>query len=343
VTAILFLSDTLIDHPAEQKAILRILQLVLKPSSISTEAASMLSAVLSMVAKPLEHSLRAYQRQEPKSQEVEPLLKALRDSLALSRRNGAADHTELEAWTGTANGGLAVAIRHTTQAFVQWSLNAGPSQMPTSYSHRQFLAALKMLGAPKVLDYLLDEIKQQHVGAGQGAVAFDIGCALVCAPDVTNSPDNNLMQLADGSAVPVQRRTTLVEALKIKAEDWKKIERTDAAMAEVVVRLYRKVEAQMTIQAPAPVELPTQLDLDAATQLDLDAATALDEAMAVAVAGAPGDAMVLDTSVDLGLGTGGDLSAFGAGSATSGGLDFQGDDIFGSLGPLEGWGDMELS
>ena len=339
VTAILFLSDTLVEHPAEQKAILRILQLVLKPSSISTEAASMLSAVLNMVSKPLDHSLRAYQRQEPKSQDVEPLLKALKENLALSRRNGAADHTELEAWTGTANGGLAVALRNTVQASVHWSLNAGPSQMPTSYSHRQFLAALKMLGAPKVLDYILEEVKQQHVGAGQGAVAFDVACALVCAPDVTNSPDNSLVPLADGTAVPMQRRTTLLEALKARAEDWKKIEKTDAALAETVVRLYRKVESQMTIQAPAPVVLPTQLNLDAST--------ALDEAMAVAAAAAaaaPADSILLDTSVDLGLDGGGDLSSFGAGSATpAGGLDFQGDDIFGSLDPLDGWGDIDMS
>ncbi len=120
ISAMLYLSDALwAERLAEQKAITGILQLILRPNSISNEASTMHSAVLNIVAKPLEHSLRAYQRQNPKSQDVEPLLRALKDHIPLSRRTGAADHVELEAWAATQGGGLAAAVRHLIQSFVQ--------------------------------------------------------------------------------------------------------------------------------------------------------------------------------------------------------------------------------
>ncbi len=77
------------ERAQEQRVIVKVLQLILQPSSISTEASAMHSAVLNIVAKPVEHTLRAYQRQNPQSQEVEPLLRALRQNILLSRRTGA--------------------------------------------------------------------------------------------------------------------------------------------------------------------------------------------------------------------------------------------------------------
>ncbi len=72
------------------------------------------------------------------------------------------------------------------------SLHPGGNAMPTAYSHRQFLASLKTLGAPQVLQAVLDEVKHQ-TESGSGGAAYDAACALVCAPDVTNDPDSQPM------------------------------------------------------------------------------------------------------------------------------------------------------
>ena len=184
--AITYLTNLLWVDRQHQKAILRILHFIVQPSAISSDASAMLSSVLNLVAKPLEHSLRAYQRQDPKSQEVEPLLRALKDSIPLSRRTGGADQNELENWSNTPNGGLVTAVRHTIHGLVQWGVQAGGiNATATSYTHRQILAAIRMLGAKRVLQLIYDEITQQ-AETGGGSVAYDVAIALVCAADVTN-------------------------------------------------------------------------------------------------------------------------------------------------------------
>ncbi|KAJ2905288.1 hypothetical protein MKZ38_005801 [Zalerion maritima] len=168
VTALTWLGTHLwVDRPAEQKAVIRILQLVLTPKSISSEATSLLGAVLTTVARPLDHSLRTYQRRDPKSQDVEPLLRSLRDFLPVSRRVVSANHNELESWA--ASRGLAAALRATVIGLVTWALGPDLNVMPTSYTHRQLLSALRFLGAKKTLSAMIDEIvKVVNAVAGNG-------------------------------------------------------------------------------------------------------------------------------------------------------------------------------
>ncbi|KAI1342622.1 mediator of RNA polymerase II transcription subunit 5 [Xylariaceae sp. FL0016] len=334
VMAITYMSNQLwTEKSPDQKAVIRILQLIILQKQGSTEAQSMLSAVLNIVAKPLEHGLRSYQRQDPKSQEIEPLLNAIKDNIRLSRRTAGAGHNELEAWSGTSNGGLAAAVRHTMQSFVQWGIHPGVNIMPTSYTHRQILAALKILGAKRLLHVILEEVKQQ-TEVVSGSIAHDVAVSLICAPDVTNVPPPTTMALPvdpNNPPVPPQTLLSLRAALKAEAADFKLIQKTDPAMAENVIRLYRRVEAQL--EMPQPTETMLQ-------------AAALDDALAAA----QNDGLVPnDASMSLDLGnTGSDLNLGGPDS--TGGLDFgTDDDIFGSLGGgggadlLEGWGDMELS
>ncbi|KAK0719808.1 mediator complex, subunit Med5 [Lasiosphaeris hirsuta] len=383
VPAILYLSNHLwADGPQGQRAIIRILRLILQPNSTSNEASSMLSSVLSIVAKPLEHALRAYQRQDPKSQEVEPLLKALKENLPLSRRTGGTDHNELESWTtsihgaggapgaaaaaaSAAGGGLTAAIRHTVQSLIQWAQNPPLNGMPAPYTHRQVLAALKILGAKHLLGILLDELKANmdsanNNGSGSSGVAYDVATAIICAPDVNNEARAAAAaeETAGAFATPQpkqQRRLTLREALKAEADDWKKIQKTDALMAETVVRLYRRVEAQMALPPPPDPAL-LQSDLEGLGVGDVGG-DALGDAMAAAAAAAAGDhtqsvadAMSLDTTgldgvgMDLGLGAGdlGGLSATGS----VGGLDLS-DDIFSGLSGTDfgtdfTWDSMDL-
>jgi mediator of RNA polymerase II transcription subunit 5 len=319
---------------ADQKSVITILQLILLNKKGSDEAQTMLSAVLNIVAKPLEHSLRSYQRQDPKCQEIEPLLSAIKDNIRLSRRTAGAGHNELEAWTGTANGGLAASVRHTLQSFVQWSLHPGINMMPTSYTHRQILAAHRIIGARRLLCLVLDEIKQQ-TDAGSGSVMYDIATALICAPDATNVPPPDVLTFV----VP-QTRISLRAALKAEAEDFRLIQKTDPALAEHVVRLYRRVEAQLVIPQPAE------------TMLQGGLISGLDENGAAALAVVQGDELMAgDANLHLDLGSAGSDLDLTGGADSTGGIDFgTHDDFYGSLGAggsgadlLEGWDGMDMS
>ncbi|KLU88418.1 hypothetical protein MAPG_07403, partial [Magnaporthiopsis poae ATCC 64411] len=156
VPAIIYLCNHLwVDRSDEQKAIIRILQLILAPSSISNEASTMLSSVLCMVAKPLDNALRTYQRQDVKNQDIDPLLRILKAHVPVSRRTGAADNNELDQWTNTPGGGISQAVRHTFRGLVSWSLAPpDPERNPTAYTHRQMLVALRLMRARNLLRLL---------------------------------------------------------------------------------------------------------------------------------------------------------------------------------------------
>ncbi|KAI1214580.1 Med5-domain-containing protein [Annulohypoxylon truncatum] len=345
VPAILYMSNQLwielsnINHNAEHKAVLKILQLILLTKQGSTESQAMLASVVNIIAIPLEYGLRSYQRFDPKSPAIEPLLKAMRDNLRLSRRTASAPNNELEAWTQTANGGLTALIRHMIQGFVTWSAHPGLNVMPTSYTHRQILVALKMHGAKRFLYTILEEVKS-HTEAGHGSIAHDVATALICAPDVTNMPPPGetalLMDSSNHPVVPPQLRISLRAALKAEAEDCKTIQKSDPVMAEIIVRLYRKVEAQMHV--PPPTESMLQGEL---ANLGLgENAAALGDALAAA---AQNDGLQDEASMSLDLGGGSDMGHLG-GDSGHGGLDFgSADDMFGGLTGgagadlLDGW------
>jgi mediator of RNA polymerase II transcription subunit 5 len=310
----------------------------------------MLSTVLTIVAVPLEGALRSYLKQDPSNQDIEPLLRALRENIPLSRRTGEAENNDLETWCSTAGGSLITMVRHSMQGLIQWCLHSSMNGMPPSYTHRQMIVATKMVGAKCLLAAILEELKQQ-TEAGTGGVAYDIATAMICAPDVTNeasllqSPPMALLDESGQVPAQLQRRIPLRAALKHAAENWNKTQKSDASMAEVVVRLYRRVEAQM---APPPEPQPGMLETNMALDVVGDA-NALDDAIAAAAAaagdGVGGDALTLDTSgVDhLGMGGGdaaGDLGGLTSAGNSAGGLDLTEQDIFGNLGDP---GDFNLS
>lgn len=337
IPALLYLCHRLsIDQRDEQTAVIKILQLIVPPNSISNEEASgMLSCVLNIVAVPLEGALRSYLKQDPRNPGIEPLLRALRESVPLSRRTGGADNNELETWSGTAGGSLTAMVRHIMQSIMQWCQNPAPGNgIPPSYTHRQVIVATQMVGAERLLSAMLEELKQQ-TEAGNGSVAYDVATALVCAPDVTNDASLLLqpttMPLLDEAGhmpAQLQRRIPLRAALKHAAGNWKKIQKTDPSMAEIVVRLYRRVEAQMALPQPS-----------LAQNLALDVGNAELNAIAAAAAADQGDHLTLDTSVDMGMGGGADLNLASAANSAVG-LDMSEQDIFGALSDT---GDFNLS
>lgn len=326
----------------EQKSIVKALQLLLTPISISGEASAVLSAVKNLVAQPLEHALRTYQRQDPRNQEIEPLLRSLRESIPLSRRTGGAEHHEMESWAGSSSSGLSGAIRHTFQGLVQWSAQspgAGgvggvvavvPNAMPASYTHRQLIAGQRIVGVSRLLRLLMEEIRQQSE-LGNASVAYDVAAAVIAAADSTNElpPPPNLLDATASVMQPPLRPLGLREALKTAAEGYKQLLKHDPFLAEATVRLHRRVEALL---APPPPQVMLQT-----TDMPLDLSGA--EAMAAAVAGGA-DPMAVD-GLD---GTGLDMGSLGADLGGGAGAEA---DLFGgldttSLDMFDGWDSMDM-
>jgi mediator of RNA polymerase II transcription subunit 5 len=334
IPGITWLSSHLWESRGDANAVLQILAaLITNQGSISnnTEASQMLTAILNIVAKNLEHSLRWLQRAEPSRQDVEPLSKALRSSLGWERR-GASDHTELESWTASPGGGLIVAVKQTVANLVQWGLNPGININPSNYTHRQILVGVKMLGAKRILTAIIDEVKNQ-TETGNGSVVLDVASALICAPD-PQSWDSGApgVDILGAEIRPLQRRMNLRGALKNEAEAAPKTQKTDTFHAETVVRLYRKVEAQLLMPQQALMSHDALGALEGDINQALDSA-ALDGAMA-GVASLDGmgggDGMVIGDGMggdeDLMQGLmgsgGGDLLSVFAGGELGDGLGF---------------------
>ncbi|KAE8446984.1 hypothetical protein EG329_011466 [Mollisiaceae sp. DMI_Dod_QoI] len=325
IPGITWLSSHLWESRGDANAVIQILSaLITNPASISnnTEASQMLNAILNIVAKNLEHSLRWVQRSEPSRQDVEPLSKALRGHLGWERR-GASDHTELEAWTATPGGGLMVAVKHIVAVLVQWALTPTANTHPAAYTHRQFLAAMKIHGAKRLLDTILEEVKTQSE-AGNTSLVYDAACAIICSPDAASwDAGVQVDVLGTNTIQPLQRRLNLREVLKHEAQNAPKLHKTDPYMADTIVRLYRKVEAQLVMPQPAMLEHDALGGLDNDLHQALDSA-ALDGAMASAgmgMDGLDGDQVLgmNDSHADLmhGLMSGGDagdlMDGFGNG------------------------------
>lgn len=326
--AITFLSDYIWVDQKEQKSIVKALQLLLTPSSISGEASTVLSSVKNLIAQPLEHALRYYQRQDFRNQDIEPLLRSLKENIPLSRRTGGAEHHEMQSWASSSSSGLSGAIRHTIQGLVQWSLQPGVNVMPASYTHRQFIAGVRVIGPSRLLRLIMEEIRQQSE-LGNASVVYDVAAALVSATDSTNEAppvSSNLLDTAGTMQAPPLRPQGLRDALKTAAEGYKRLQEHDAFLAEATVRLHRHVE--MLLVMPQPQALLPTSDMP----LDLG-----DDALSAAVA-AGADPLAVDT-------TGLDMGGLGADLDLSGGA---GDgDLFGgldtSMDMFDGWDSMDMS
>ncbi|KAF5879332.1 putative mediator of rna polymerase ii transcription subunit 5 protein [Botrytis fragariae] len=254
IPGITWLSAHLWEARPQATYVLQILSALIKsPPSISNnmEASHLLNAILKIIAQNLEQSLRWLQRAEPHRHDIDSISKALESNVGWERR-GASKYSELEVWTATPGGGLTTSIKHTIVTLAQWGLqcdrNPGMQIMPASYTHRQVLAGLKILGAKRLLNTIIEEVKTQ-TEAGNGSVVLDIAISLICAPDSASFDSGSGIDIMSGNTPQLlQRRLTLREALKAEAENMPKVHKTDTFHAETVIRLYRRVEAQSVIQ-----------------------------------------------------------------------------------------------
>lgn len=296
--------------------ILQILHKIIRPTSISGDAQSMHGTILAITSRKLEKMLQTLKRRQPQRQDIEQLLQAVAPHLNYER-TAYSTMAELDQWTNLPGNTFKTSLRNTIRELVEWSSAATLTLNQPSYhryTHRQLFVGVRLLGAKKTLLAIIDEVKAQ-TEAGNGPLALDVAASLICAPSVENSP-----VAVDWMSAPVQApqqprtRINLREMLKSFYDD-EAPERitTDTATAETIVRLHRRVEAQLATAPPMPLhDLSTQIP---GTQLgvegmgDLPALDAADQAAA--------DAVVADITAQQ------DLDASGAGGMdlTSGAPD----------------------
>jgi mediator of RNA polymerase II transcription subunit 5 len=138
-------------------------------------------------------------------------------------------------------------LRNTFQPLVLWSTTPDINMTPASYTHRQVLVAVKMLGARNVIRTIIDEVKlQNQIQNGSGDLAFDIANTIICAPGATDglSPADGSM-LGGYSQQNFSGRLNLREALRLELEEASKMSSSDPTRAETIVCLHRRVEAQL--------------------------------------------------------------------------------------------------
>lgn len=197
------------------------------------------------------------------------------------------------------------AIKNTVSNLAVWSLNASqsaalvgtvaaPQPPPTQYSPRVMQLATRLTNPFEAVTAIIDEVKL-HTEPSSASMALDVATALICAPTAKNSP----LQLSWSTSpipAPIQSKTklNLRDALKVIFADAAALMKKDAAAAEMVIRLHRRVETLCTgaVSISAHDAAAAAMGNDAAVAAAVDAVAA-----AAAVAGA-GDAADPTSAVD---------------------------------------------
>ncbi|PGH16396.1 hypothetical protein AJ79_01727 [Helicocarpus griseus UAMH5409] len=228
---------------------LKILLALIKPSSISGEAQEIHRTVLLITAKSLEDQLKGVRTRHPSRTDIKPILEALEPYHSFQRR-GTARYGEVEGWAANpAGGGIVASIRNTFSSLVLWSTNPEISMTPPSYTHRQLVAGIRLVGAVRVLRGIIDELKLQ-TETGSGDFALDIAATLICAPLAESfAVERAAFHPLDPSkdAVPRCPILTLRDALVLERDSLPKLIDTDTLRAELIVRLNRRVDALATV------------------------------------------------------------------------------------------------
>ncbi|KAF1814494.1 Med5-domain-containing protein [Eremomyces bilateralis CBS 781.70] len=227
--------------------IIQILQKLFRSPSSSGDAPSMHATVLSISTSKLERLLLHYRRNLPSVQEIPALTELLKPHLHFERSR-MHQLGELDSWTSAPHN-LLVSIRSVVQSLANMDSSENEMVPSPQYNHRQLLLTVQILGAARVLQTIVDEVKHQ-TEFGRGAIALDVATSIICAPGlashVSADPHGSLPSGA------VNCLLSLRDALTLMRDQAKSmVKQKDLLGAETVVRLSRRVEAQMVPPAPA--------------------------------------------------------------------------------------------
>lgn len=252
------------DHD-DAEVLLQVLDKLLKPSSTSQETKAMHKTILGIIADPLYHSLQSLSQRKPGKKEVSPLMEILRPFLEQDRIPNS-NKTELSEWISTPDGGIGRFLRNVIQEQVAWVTNVGPTP-PPKHTHGLFIAGCDAIGVDAVLDAMVAELREQ-TGNGDGPFALDVCAAMICAPPANLPPP--LMALPSAPAQPQFGTPSVREALRLRSTNLQKLLHTSAADAEALVRLARRVDAQLTVTQMPQIALPMPIQDQAADQIMAD-------------------------------------------------------------------------
>ncbi len=193
---------------------------------MSSDSAAMHSAVLAIVAGPLEEALTHAQRVHKHRVDINPLIETLNAHIQQDNRKTKA-YTELETWATAPPMGLQTALSNSVNGLLSWCLteSSGATASPPNYTHRLVRSCIQLLGAQATLKSLVDEL-MSRISAGQEQsvdLLFDIVVSMVVAPQPNST-------------------TTLKEVLKIQYQEANELSKTNADRARIIVRLHRRVE-----------------------------------------------------------------------------------------------------
>ena len=220
-----------IGAPSSLDIIIPILNHLLKPPSISSDARVLHTSVLSSVAKDLEETLTYILQKHPTRQDIHPLLDTLRGYNAKHRKLATA-YTDVESWSSI-SGGLLGALKNRIRHLTQWDTSRADLSS-VQYVHRLLIMAQRLLGSEAVLDTLVDEILSVY-SAGSDMMLEMVDVSLNSILDV----------VAMIIAAPTPDRmvsTSLRGELRIKAGNAYEISKTDMPRAITLTRLHRRVE-----------------------------------------------------------------------------------------------------
>lgn len=310
--------------------LLQVLDKLLRPSSSSSETKAMHGAIVRIVAEPLYNSLQVLHQRQPDKKQASSLMNILKPHLN-QRRVVDANKAELNDWvTASKEEGMEVRIRAEVRNLVTWVTDIGPTP-PPKYTHRLFAYACTLIGVNRVRDSIAAELKEQ-TALGNGPQALDICSALICAPLAYSS--------RPGAA-------TVRDSLRLLTADVQGLLKLPGTLAEAIVRLSRRVEAQLAVsQMPQMAMAIPMPDQQAADQVmaelgltdDALAGTAADVTMdQVSALDATGsnefnnDALksVLDQAMEV---DGGGVAGMAGMAAGNSGMATDAQDIFGDLG-----------
>ncbi|KAL5440422.1 hypothetical protein PMIN06_009684 [Paraphaeosphaeria minitans] len=322
------LTQTHHDHDV----MVQIFHKLIRSAPTSGDAQAMHSTILSIVSARLETCFRTLKRRySGYNTDMDQLLQAIKPSMHYIR-SVSSSASELEQWTTATNNTLASSLRHTVQQLSQWATNASIQPNPPSYTHRQLYTCIDLLGTHKTLRAIIDEVKAQ-TDAGNGAAALDIGVSLICAPMIKNSV---LPVEWAGSSGPMPQpprtQSNLREMLKDEFDNAASFVSMDPSAAEAVVRLHRRVEAQLTVIAQADLSTAnvnlSNVGMVQGPSLNSDLDKAMNDAAAASIAAAGANLTDLNKQLQQNIDQELDLGDAGAG------LDLSGMVVDGSTGGM---------
>ena len=288
------------DH-GDADGLLQMLDKLLKPSSTSQETQAMHKAILVMMAAPLVRSLQVLLRKRPDKKTAHTLIELLKPYIE-RKRTMQASRAEAEEWAATRNGGWARSVRDSVRDMVVWTSSVG-SNPPPRYTHRMFQAACQAIGSERVLAAIVLEVKEQSV-IGAGAQAINICVAMICAPGLCVAPMTPL---------------TVKDHLRLTMSDASILLQRPLAEAEALVRLSRRMEAQLAV--PQTAQLPFAMPVQDQTTDQMMHELGLAD---VPAAGPAMAATTLSQPNEIGQASASDFSHTGIGSALDPSIDLTG-------------------